>query len=44
MAMLLVGVVLITLSSQVKLPALLALGFVGDGAGLPLGRHVQGVR
>ena len=33
------GTVLITLSSQVKLPGLLALGFVTDGPGPPVGRH-----
>ena len=43
MAMLILGVVLITLSSQVKLPGTAGGGFRGDGAGLPVGRHRQGL-
>ena len=42
--MLVAGTVLITMSSQVKLPSLLAVGVRGDGPGLQVGRHRPGVR
>ena len=41
MAMLLLGTVLITMSSQVKLPSLLALGFVAMALGYQLGGTVK---
>ncbi len=41
LAMLLLGAVLITMSSQVKLPSLLALGFVAMGLGYRLGGTVK---
>ena len=41
MAMLLIGTVLITMSSQVKLPSLLALGFVAMALGYRLGGTVK---
>ncbi|MGB0876030.1 MAG: polyprenol phosphomannose-dependent alpha 1,6 mannosyltransferase MptB [Mycobacterium sp.] len=41
MAMLLVGTVLITMSSQVKLPSLLALGFVAMALGHQLGGTIK---
>ena len=43
MAMLLAGAVLITMSSQVKLPGLLALGFVAMALACRWGGTVQGV-
>ena len=44
LAMLLLGAVLITLSSQVKLPSLLALGFVAMALACRWGGTLQGVR